>query len=87
MVLRGRMMAENKRLNDATEGNGDWNSWRRLILSQLEEHQNRVQALEDECQQRKIELVKLRERLAFGIIIFSILANALVTWALRKLGV
>jgi len=79
-------MADRKEPNDATTGNGDWNSWRRLVLSQLEKLEARIIALEKRQQQDEVSMAILRTRIALGVVMVTLAANAFIAWVLRELG-
>ena len=83
-VYAGRIMDEDKGYNDATQGNGDWPSWRRLVLSQLETLDKRIKAAEAKQAQSEIDREVMKSRLAIIFLAGAAVAGTLVDWLINK---
>ena len=86
-ALLGLKMDEYKQYNDATKGNGDWPSWRRLVLSQLESLDRRVSDIENKAHKADIDREVIKARIAFAVVVGTLAINAALAWVLRKLGI
>ena len=70
----------------AVGGNGDWASWKRLLVGQISELKAAQRELEAAKNRHITEMAVLKTKIAMYSAIIAILSSGAANWVLRNLG-
>ena len=72
--------------HDTTTDNGDWPSWRRLVLAELESLRAEVKDLQRKSNITATELALMKLKIAVFVALATLVVSPVIGWIARKLG-
>lgn len=75
-----------QKYNEHTSDTGDWPSWRRLVLSELESLRAEVKDLQQQSHVTATELALMKLKIAVFVALATLVVSPVAGWIVRKIG-